>query len=303
MIGIVILNYRTWKETVECVDSIRKSTNCEYKIYLVDNNSPDDSYTQLHAKYHSSKDIVLMQAQYNNGYSAGNNLGIKRALSDGMEVILLSNSDVIYYSNSIDLMYTYLINNKHVGILGPKVVLPNNNIQSSPRMNYTFKNYILGKKPFLYFDFKGIMQETYFKNYKYDTELVFDGFVAGCCIALSKEYFEKCGLLDENVFLYFEESIISHKALMKGLKTCVLPQAVVLHKCSVSIGKQISAFSRLHRYYSSMYMLRRYKGINKIQLSFILFLNLIPFISNGIIKREYRKFGKVFIQKSLELFE
>ena len=67
-------------------------------------------------------------------------------------------------------------------------------------------------------------------------------------------------------FLYFEESIIANKAKNTELFSCVLPKSIVLHKSSLSIGNPNTAFSRYHRYYSSMYMLKKYEGINNIQL-------------------------------------
>ncbi|ULT56778.1 glycosyltransferase family 2 protein [Neobacillus drentensis] len=301
MIGIVILNYKTWEETIECVESIRKSTKCRYKIYIVDNKSPDDSYIQLYSKFQDSDDVVLINSNENGGYSAGNNIGIKQALLDGAEAVILSNSDIIYFENSIDFMYEYLKSNKNIGILGPKVILENNTIQNSPRKNYTFKNYLFSKKPFIFLDFQGIKRKTYFTDYDYDRELVFKGLVSGCCMVLTKEYFELCGFLDENVFLYFEEAIVSNKAINTELKTCVLPQANVLHKGSVSIGKQ-SAFSRFHRYYSSLYMLRKYVGINKLQFTFILFLNYIPFVINSFYKKEYRRMLKKFTKQCFSLY-
>ena len=41
MVGIVILNYNSWADTVACVDSIHEAEKkLEFRIYLVDNCSP-----------------------------------------------------------------------------------------------------------------------------------------------------------------------------------------------------------------------------------------------------------------------
>ncbi|MNI44306.1 Glycosyl transferase family 2 [compost metagenome] len=285
------------------MESIRKTTKSDYKIYIVDNNSANDSYIKLYSTFNNCcLDVVLIESKTNGGYSVGNNIGIKKALSDGANVVILSNSDIIYFENSIDSMYTYLNNNKNIGILGPKVILENNEIQESPRKNYTFNNYIFGKKPFIYFDYKYVRKNTYFDHYKYDNDLVFKGLVSGCCIALTKEYFEICGLLDDNIFLYYEESIIAHKAFNTNLHTCILPSAVVLHKSSVSIGNPDSAFSRYHRYYSSMYMLKKYVKISNLKLLLVFLINFIPFLINSISKKEYRDLMLSFIKKCLKLF-
>ena len=164
MIGIIILNYNTQNETVECVESIIKTTTSKYKIYIVDNCSSDNSYAHLSKMYSNSKAIEVIKSESNRGYSAGNNIGIKKALEEGAEIVILSNSDIVYFENSIDEINKYLDSNKNIGILGPKIILQDNSIQDSPRQNYNFANYLLGKKPFKFLDFmkineKNILQE------------------------------------------------------------------------------------------------------------------------------------------------
>mgnify|MGYP000340977437 CR=1 FL=1 len=51
----------------------------------------------------------------------GNNIGIKRALEDGCEEVLISNSDVRYETGSISELQTYLQDHPDVGIVGPKI--------------------------------------------------------------------------------------------------------------------------------------------------------------------------------------
>lgn len=50
MLGIAIINYNTYKKTIECIDSIRKVMGTDYKIYLLDNYSPNNSGTILMQK-------------------------------------------------------------------------------------------------------------------------------------------------------------------------------------------------------------------------------------------------------------
>lgn len=296
MIAIIILNYNTADDTIKCVNSIVKTTESKYKIYIVDNKSTDNSYLKLLDEFSESLKIEVIEAPSNDGYAAGNNVGIRKALKDGAELIILSNSDIVFKENSIDNMYNRVNDSQEIGIIGPKILLTNRQIQNSPRLNYNFYNYLIGKKPFKYFDFMGTNNKVYFKNYNYKEELLFKGLVSGCCIGLSRKYFKLCGLLDEGTFLYFEESIIAQKADKVGLVTCILPNSVVLHKSSLSIGDQNSAFSRYHRYYSSVYMLRKYTKINNIQLIFLWMLNLLPLGINSIFCREYRFYAKKFIK-------
>ena len=76
-IGIVILNFKTWEKTVECVDSIYKTYRESKRIVVVDNHSPNDSYTRLSAIYDNEeyKDVTVIKTERNGGFSYGNNYG------------------------------------------------------------------------------------------------------------------------------------------------------------------------------------------------------------------------------------
>lgn len=302
MIGIVILNYNTYDDTLLCIESIRKHTKVPYKIYLVDNQSPDGSYDRLLKIYSKDKDVMLIKAKSNDGYSAGNNIGIKHALKDNVEGVLIVNSDIVFKNDILTIISEYSKQNEDVGIIGPKVYLENGKIQHLARQNYTFKNYLLSKKPFKFIDINGYMKKVTNQEYSYDENLKFSGSVSGCCMFLTRNYIETCGMLDENTFLYYEEGILAAKAKKHSIMTSIVPTAEVIHKSSKSIGNKNSAFSRYHRYYSSMYMMRRYIGINNFELLIISIVNLVPFIMKSLIDKEYKKYLSLFIKQINSLF-
>ncbi len=302
MIGIVILNYKTWNDTVKCVESIIETAHVEYKIYVVDNNSPDDSYIQLKSKFNYFNNVCIVKSYRNGGYSAGNNIGIRLALSDGADALLLTNSDIIFFENAIDSIYKCILDNPQVGVVGPKVLLQDGGVQHLIRENYTFFNYIFSKKPLVYLKFLNINNKTMYGGYKYDNDLLFFGCLSGCCICLSTKCLEKIGLLDESIFLYYEEAIIGYKAKQNNMLTCFKHEACVLHKSSSSIGSKNSAFSRFHRYYSSLYVLRKYVGINSLEYTLVFLINYIPFLLSAIVKNEYRLLLKKFTKSCLKLY-
>ena len=99
MVGIVILNYNSWADTVACVDSIHEAEKkLEFRIYLVDNCSPVRPETGVLESL-DKKGVIFIQNERNAGYSAGNNIGIKRALEDGCEAILMCAMKQEVYQN------------------------------------------------------------------------------------------------------------------------------------------------------------------------------------------------------------
>ena len=78
MIGIILLNYNEWDLTVDCVDSIRNTTNTEYRIYIIDNGSATKTTDRFQEMIRKGKDIELIRSDVNLGYAGGNNIGISR---------------------------------------------------------------------------------------------------------------------------------------------------------------------------------------------------------------------------------
>src|SRR5690606_23240173 len=56
---IVVLNYNSWKDTVECIESLFKLEIQHYQIILVDNNSTDDSIPRLKGWINGTEKIHL----------------------------------------------------------------------------------------------------------------------------------------------------------------------------------------------------------------------------------------------------
>ena len=82
-IGIILLNYCNYDLTIDCIESIKKSSYQNYEIIVIDNNSPDNSGKQLS----KLDNIRFLQMNENLGFAAGNNRGIEVAISDGGEYV------------------------------------------------------------------------------------------------------------------------------------------------------------------------------------------------------------------------
>ena len=77
MIGVVIINYKTWEITVECVNSIKVTCKNPYHIYIVDNKSPNNSVKMLRDTYYTDKTITIIESPINGGYGYGLNRGFE----------------------------------------------------------------------------------------------------------------------------------------------------------------------------------------------------------------------------------
>ena len=94
-IAFVILNYLTADETEKCIESIMN--NCkdyDYKIYIIDNCSPDNSGIYLKNKYIAFSNVETIICERNLGFANGNNVGFNKAKYEyKADFIVLCNSD------------------------------------------------------------------------------------------------------------------------------------------------------------------------------------------------------------------
>ena len=93
-VAVVITNWNGKKDTIECIDSLLKSTYKNFKIIVVDNGSIDESEADIKAKF---SEVEIVHIKENVGIAAANNVGITASLELGnVKYIILSNNDVIY---------------------------------------------------------------------------------------------------------------------------------------------------------------------------------------------------------------
>ena len=83
MTAIIILNWNNANDTISCLDSLVNSKG-DFRVYLVDNGSVDNSLSQLEywVKNHQEIDVVLIPLDKNYGFASGNNKGIAIASKD-----------------------------------------------------------------------------------------------------------------------------------------------------------------------------------------------------------------------------
>jgi len=309
MLGIIILNYNTPYDTIKCIESIVRYTNSKYKIYIVDNFSKDKSIEILNdnlKKYIQNNICEIISSNQNNGYSSGNNIGIKKAIIEKCDKILIVNSDVILLNNAIDLMIEILNSKNDIYIIGPYIINSKEEESYFNRRPLTFFSFVINKKPFVYFYLlsrKNIkISEIRNINKINNTDLIlFNGMVSGCCFMFKVELINKIGLLDDNLFLFHEEDIIAHKLRQLNIKAAFYKKAKVMHFGSKSTSMKGLAFERYNRYLSSLYVMKYYAKENIIYIIIASIINIFPMIINSIFLKEYRKLIKKYIYNNINI--
>lgn len=283
MIGIIILNYNTPRETDNCITSIRENTKSVYRIYLVDNKSSDECRNDLVDRYSKSDDVKLILSDSNLGYSGGNNLGTVEAIKDGAERLLIVNSDVVFNNDVATILESCI--KKDVAIAGPQVRRSDETNGQLMMHTYSFKYAVADRQPFAWLASHLGIRNAYISAG--DKDLIFDGMVSGCCFMADSAITEEGKLFDDNTFLYSEERIMGLRLKKRHLKVEYCPEAKIHHLEGKSTGGG-NPFADYHRYASDYYCLVKYGNLNTLQKGIIKSLRLFNFKIKSLKDKSYR---------------
>src|SRR5437762_13536091 len=98
-ICVVTLNWNQEADTRACLESLRQCSYPAMSVILVDNGSQDGSPHRLATEF---PEVQLLPQATNLGFAEGNNVGIRTALAQGAEHILLLNNDTLVDQGFLD---------------------------------------------------------------------------------------------------------------------------------------------------------------------------------------------------------
>jgi len=270
LVYIIILNYNGYKDTIECIHSLKDIDYKNYKIVVVDNNSVDNSIEKIKNTFN---EIVVLNTGINLGYAGGNNYGIKYALENKANYICVINNDVIVDRNFLKPLVDYMENNKNVGIVGPAVCeyYDKNIVQSTGAKI----NLAKGNVPLI----------NYGKKYSNITKskVIECDYISGACLLFRKDLVNEIGYIPESYFLFYEETEWCLKVKRRGYKVVCLPNSKIYHKGSASV-KNISGLSEYLGFRNRVVFVKR--NANIIQKIYFYNYLFLQFLYWSIFKRK-----------------
>jgi O-antigen biosynthesis protein len=224
-ISIVIVNYNVKHFLEQCLNSVYAAINhCDAEVFVVDNNSVDGSNAMVKQKFPL---VRLIENQTNFGFSYANNQAIKLAKA---KYILLLNPDTVIEEKTLSLIADFMDNHPDAGGLGVKMIdgkgkfLPESKRGlPTPKVAF-FKIFGLSK---LFPKSKKFGQ--YHLSYLDKDEVHQVDVLSGAFLLLRKETLNKCGLLDENFFMYGEDIDLSYRITKSGYKNYYFPGTTIIH--------------------------------------------------------------------------
>jgi hypothetical protein len=246
-VSIIILNWNRKKDTVECLESIKKLqiSNYELEIVVVDNASSDGSQKAVEQifKTITKKNVSCKQIRNkaNLGFAAGNNVGMRHSLDSGADYLLVLNNDTEVDKGLIKKLLEVADKHTKAGAISPKIYFAKGFEFHKSR----YKSKDLGKVIW-YAGGDMDWDNVYGSNYSVDeVDKVDKGqfektketdFATGACMFLRNKALEDVSLFDEKYFMYLEDADLSQRLKRKGWEVLYTPKTKIWHKVARSSG-------------------------------------------------------------------
>lgn len=291
-VGIIILNYNNYNDTINCINSIEKFNTFPIKYIIVDNGSTNpesvikldeflknafkDKYKKIEENQPSNTlpYVSLLVSHTNDGYARGNNKGLELASRDEeIKEILILNNDVIFVEDTIPTLLAEKSKLKDCAIISPALYTKDLSDYDYTCARMAPSTWSLIKECFMLGlninSYRNVIKQKYWLFIK-NPELKHKDILeiempSGSCMLLNKKLFKEIGWFDPNTFLYFEENILYSKIYSRGLKNYLLPKLSCIHLGASSTKKVASYFIQRCGLESRTYYLKTYCHLNLIQ--------------------------------------
>lgn len=219
-VAVILLNWRNYSDTLECIDSIVSSGIDLRDVIVVDNDSQNESVNIIRR---SIPDLEILESGHNGGFAYGCNAGIRIALERDYEYIWLLNNDTLINIQTLPQMLNIFSeeNSREIGIVGSLIRY----------LEFPYEIQALGGGSINY-----LTGQT--KNILEFGNLDKLDYITGASMLISRKVFEEIGLLDEGYFMYWEDVEFCVRAQKAGFGIAVATDSLVLHKEGASVGSE-----------------------------------------------------------------
>ena len=244
-IGIVTVTYNSEHVLDDFFKSIQQQDYKNFLLFFIDNASSDKSVE--HIKSWDFPNKVLVENEQNLGIATGNNQGIKLAVENDCDFVLLLNNDTVFESS----LLSKLLNTQSK--YSSSVVVPKMNYFSPPNKIWYAGGFYNRNKAFLnYHRGQGELDTQ-----QYNEDDIVD-YAPSCCVLIHKKVFEDIGNMDEKYFVYFDDADFFYRLkLDKRHKIRYIHDVEFFHKIG-SLTKSRS--SKGSNYYSEFFIKQNCKN-------------------------------------------
>ena len=243
----LIVNCNDFKSTKHLVDNVI-NYGCIDSILIVDNNSREEEKELLSSLKGNKVEIIYNDD--NLGYSYGINIGAKHLINKYKNCnLIISNSDIVILSEEDLTLLIRELGQKSVGIVGPQIMELGGIRRGlkcvSPLVDLLYTTPVI----------RNLVPDNfvYYNDDYFNCDVSEVDVISSCFFLITSETMKKINYLDESVFLYYEDYILSKKIKNAGLRVKVLNIVKVKHLYSATVNKIIKNVDKFKLYKNSQY--------------------------------------------------
>ncbi|HMQ02106.1 MAG TPA: glycosyltransferase family 2 protein [Candidatus Doudnabacteria bacterium] len=297
-LSIIFVLYNSNEVIETALDAVYASrVNFDYEVIIVDNASPDNSVEIIKSKYLSkpefaSKTKLILNGR-NDGFGAGNNVGMKQASGD---YILLLNTDTKLEPDNLQIMVDFMQVRTDVGAATCKLVMANGEIDKASRRAEPD----LVRSFFRLFGLQALFPKL-FGGYNLlhqdpNKESAIDA-CSGAYLLMSRAAYQATGGFDERYFMYAEDLDLCRQIREAGFKVWWYPKTSCVHyrgqSSKKTAQKTLKAFYQANwLYYKKWYSKKYFYLLDPFVFVANWSLYLVRSIHNAMLPVEKRYVSK-----------
>ncbi len=241
LVSIIALNFNQTDVTCAFLASTKQLNYTNFETIVVDNASDIDPTEQIEAGDYPNVHLII--SDKNLGFTGGNNLGMRKAQGD---FVFIVNNDTEVTPDLIDLLLEPFYQDEKIGVVSPKIKFYDHPtvIQYAgfqPMNPYTGRTEMVG----------GRQEDVGQHDVSGETH-----GAHGAAMMVRREVIEKVGMFADNFFIYYEEWDWSARIRRAGYKIFYQAKATILHKESMTMGKESAIKAYYHTRNRILYMRR-----------------------------------------------
>jgi len=248
-LSVIIVNWNTRELILQSLRSLYGGVGeLSMEIFVVDNGSSDGSVEAMRTTF---PEVVLVENLKNLGFARANNEALRRVRG---EYILLLNTDVIVQRDTVTALLEFMKKNPQAGIAGAQLLNRDGTKQNSFDNFPTLLSEGLNKS----------LLRTIFPKRFPSKRISFSSpaeveSVLGACMMVRKEAIDEVGLMDEDYFLFLEETDWCYRMRKKGWGIYLIPRARALHLQGGTVDR-VKAQAKVEYYRSRYLFFRKTQG-------------------------------------------
>lgn len=286
-LSIIIVNYNVRHFLEQALLSVRKAaTGLSVEVFVVDNNSVDDSVEMVREKF---PEVKLIANQDNPGFSKANNQAIR--ISTGQYVLLL-NPDTVIEEDTLKKCVAFMDVHPDAGGLGVKMIDGSGTFLPESKRGFP--------SPFVAFC------KTFGLSRLFPKSRIFNHYhlgyldpqqtheievLAGAFMLMRRSVLDEVGLLDEAFFMYGEDIDLSYRIVKAGYKNYYFADTTILHYKGESTKK--GSLNYVRTFYQAMIIFARkhFQGSQAnffvLMLQFAIYFRASLTLLSNLLKKLY----------------